>query len=74
MIKRCLVSGKLKPTKTIDNYSQKKDVFIFNKKVNGYHVWIKGYNNDITEMHWTFMEISYIDMFSCTYLSVFCKP
>ncbi|MCE3404498.1 sensor histidine kinase, partial [Staphylococcus aureus] len=51
--KKVFSSGKLKATKNSDSYIQKKDIFIFNKKVNGYHVWIKGYNNDITEMHWT---------------------
>ena len=45
-------SGKLKAVSNSDSYIQ-KGRFIFNKKVNGYHVWIKGYNNDITEMHWT---------------------
>ncbi|MCD0803916.1 sensor histidine kinase, partial [Staphylococcus aureus] len=51
--KKVFSSGKLKAIPNSDSYIQKRDVFIFNKKVNGYHVWIKGYNNDITEMHWT---------------------
>ncbi|MRF38701.1 sensor histidine kinase, partial [Staphylococcus sp. KY49P] len=46
--KKVFSSGKLKAIQNSDRYIQKRDCFIFNKKVNGYHVWMKGYNNEIT--------------------------
>ncbi|UMT76911.1 ATP-binding protein [Staphylococcus roterodami] len=51
--KNVFKSGQLKATKTEESYIQNKNIFTFNEKINDYHVWIKGYNNDISEMHWT---------------------